>query len=70
MYDDDSDGFDLFLGLILWVPYLVWLWLKFTFMILEFVYGAVVAIGTVLYFIIKEIIELFTKLVTCEKIAK
>lgn len=66
MYDDDSDGFDLFLGLILWAPYLAWLWIKFTFILLEFIFGVVVAIGTVLSYIGKEIISIISKLVCCE----
>lgn len=66
MYDDDSDGFDLFLGLVLWAPYLVWLWLKFTFMILEFVFGALAAIGSVLYYIMKEVLGFVAELTNYE----
>lgn len=61
MYDDDNDGFDFFLGLILWAPYLVWLWLKLTFMILEFVFGVIAAVGGVLYVFIKEVFALLRK---------
>ena len=67
MYDDDSDGFALFLGLILCAPYLVWLWLKFTLMILEFVFGVLAANGAVLYYIIKELFGFLTKLMNYEK---
>jgi hypothetical protein len=67
MFDDD-DGFDLFLGLILWVPYLAWLWIKLTFMLLEFVFGAVVAIGTFLYYIISEIFDFLKKMVDNNRI--
>ncbi len=46
----------------LWTPYLVWLLLKFAFMLLEFIFGAVTAINSILYVIvIKEIFPLFRK---------
>lgn len=67
MYDDNNDGFDLFVGLVLWAPYLAWIWLKLTFMLLEFAFGAVAAIGAVLYYIIKEIFGFISKLVSNEK---
>ena len=61
MFDDNDGGFDLFLGLILCAPYLAWLWIKLTFMLLEFVFGAVVVVGTFLYFIMKEIFNYLAK---------
>ncbi len=67
MYDDNDNGFDLFLGLILWAPLLAWFWIKCTFVILEFVFGALAAIGTFLYYIIKEVFSFISKLVSCEK---
>ena len=70
MFDDDDDGFDLFLGLILWTPYLAWLWIKLTFMLLEFVFGVVVAIGTFLYYIIGEIFGFLKKMVDNNRVNK
>lgn len=67
MYDDNDNGFDLFVGLILWAPLLAWFWIKCTFVILEFVFGALAAIGTFLYYVIKGIFDFISKLVSGEK---
>ena len=66
MYDDDN-GFDLFVGLILWAPLLAWFWIKCTFVILEFVFGVLAAIVTFLYYVIKELFDFISNLVSGEK---
>ena len=67
MYDDNDNGFDLLLGLILWAPLLACFWIKCTFVILELVFGALAAIGTFMYYIIKKLFDFIGKLVSDEK---